>query len=107
MKDATRDKRCIALERGGHAPFIVLDDANLDQAVKGLATWCQYIGMLVRPLSGLTDAMYRALSMKNFGNAWLKQWRRVWRAMDIDVDPSDEEVIERANDTPYGLAAYF
>lgn len=36
MQEAARDLKRISLELGGHAPFLVFDDANLDQAVAGV-----------------------------------------------------------------------
>lgn len=36
MKDAADTMKKISLELGGHAPFIVMEDADLDQAVEGV-----------------------------------------------------------------------
>ncbi|WP_134705168.1 NAD-dependent succinate-semialdehyde dehydrogenase [Ammoniphilus sp. YIM 78166] len=36
MADAAKQVKRISMELGGHAPFIVFDDANLDAAVQGL-----------------------------------------------------------------------
>lgn len=36
MQGAARDLKRISLELGGHAPFLVFDDADLDQAVAGV-----------------------------------------------------------------------
>lgn len=36
MQQAAYDLKRLSLELGGHAPFIVFDDANLDQAVEGV-----------------------------------------------------------------------
>lgn len=36
MKQSAEQMKRISLELGGHAPFIVFDDADLDQAVRGL-----------------------------------------------------------------------
>ncbi|QAX81509.1 NADP-dependent succinate-semialdehyde dehydrogenase [Candidatus Pseudomonas adelgestsugas] len=38
MAKCTKDIKSISLELGGNAPFIVFDDANLDNAVKGAIT---------------------------------------------------------------------
>lgn len=36
MQRAAHDLKRVSLELGGHAPFIVFDDANLDQAIEGV-----------------------------------------------------------------------
>jgi acyl-CoA reductase-like NAD-dependent aldehyde dehydrogenase len=39
MKQSSGTMKKISLELGGNAPFIIFDDADVNQAVAGISTW--------------------------------------------------------------------
>lgn len=179
MRDASHDMKRISLELGGHAPFIVMDDADLDQAVKGVVA-SKYrnagqtcicanrlyverpiyeefgqrlaeavaalkvgdgldpeveVGPLIdrqalvkverqvedaltrggqilvggaRPAIETPGAFYLPTVITNVPHeALVAQEETFGPLLGMWAFDTDKEVIERANDTPYGLAAYF
>jgi len=64
LKEASdRVIRC-SMELGGNAPFVVLDDANIEEAVKGLML--ARCAMVERPVQLQTEFMYiRRLPMNS------------------------------------------
>src|SRR5699024_7161644 len=61
IKQSADQVKRLSLELGGHAPTIVLDDADVDVAVK--ASWHQNSVMLVKLVFVLTGSMSRKVSM--------------------------------------------
>lgn len=181
MAEAAKDLKKISLELGGHAPFIVMADADLDRAVDGVITskyrnagqtcicanrlyvedgiYEEFADRLTKKIGSLNvglgtdprvdvgpmideaalkkvsrqveDSIKRGGAVRTGGTpVTVVGAERGWFYAPTLVDnvphdalvaheetfgpllgmwkfSTDEEVIARANDTPYGLAAYF
>jgi acyl-CoA reductase-like NAD-dependent aldehyde dehydrogenase len=83
----------ISLELGGNAPFVVFDDADLDEAVAGTVV-CKFRN------SGQTCiSANRILVQEGSTTPTWSGWSRRFA--------TEEEAVRIANGTPYGLCAYF
>ena len=93
VRNAAETMKKVSMELGGNAPYIVFEDADIDAAVKphplGGNFWMPTV------LGDCHEGMKLA-EEETFGPV-----AACFRFT------SEDEVIQRANNTPYGLAAYF
>lgn len=68
MQMASGNLKKVHLELGGKAPFIVLDDANIDSATKGL--WSQPSGTAGRIVLQRLEFMFMRASTMHLPNCW-------------------------------------
>ncbi len=126
MRQCAESIKKLSLELGGNAPFIVFDDADIDKAVEGaLIAKFRNAGRKVQSL--LDDAMSRGATLLTGGKAHPLGGNFFTPTVIGDVQPGslllqeeifgpvaalvkfddEQQVIEQANNTIYGLASYF
>src|SRR6266481_3754883 len=99
MKQSSSTVKKLSLELGGNAPFIVFDDADLDAAVEGaIISKYRNAGQTCFEPTVVADVTPKMNVAKEetFGPL-----ARLFRFR------TDEQAIEMANDTEFGLASYF